>query len=86
MFFRITFLRNVFKEILSIQKTKMFKFGECWKCNTMQNSKILNHKLPFHLCQHICEYDKCDTCRNKLETMNNFDEDSYLSRATKRKE
>ena len=49
----------------------------------MQNSKILNHKLPFDLCQHICEYDKCDTCRNKIETMNNFDENSYLSKGNK---
>ena len=61
----------------------MFKFGECWKCNTIQNSKILNHKLPFDVCQRICEYNKCDTCRNKIETMNNFDESSYWSKGNK---
>ena len=62
---------------------KLFNFGECWKCNTMQKIKVLSHKLPFDLCQHVYEYDKCDTCRNKIETHNNFDEHSHLSKGGK---
>ena len=49
----------------------------------MGKAKVLNNKLPIDICNRVCEYDKCDKCREKIETMNDFNEDSYWSKSNK---
>ena len=46
----------------------------------MNKTKVLNNKLPIDLCNRVCEYDKCDKCMKKVETMKDCDENRFLSK------
>ena len=61
----------------------MFKFENCWKCEEMNKVKVLNSKLPIDICNRVCEYDKCDRCMKKIETMEHLDKLKTFSNLNK---
>ena len=61
----------------------MLKFENCWKCEEMNKTRVLNNKLPIDICIRVCEYDKCDKCRKKILEIEDFDENPKLSKLSK---
>ena len=61
----------------------MFKFENCWKCEETNKARVLNSKWPIDICNRVCEYDKCDKCRNKIFEIEDFDKNLKLSKLNK---
>ena len=49
----------------------------------MNKVRVLNSKLPIDICNRVCEYDKCDRCMKKIETMEHLDKLKTFSNLNK---
>ena len=49
----------------------------------MNKVMVLNSKLPIDICNRVCEYDKCDKCRNKIMEEEDLDENPRFSKLNK---
>ena len=49
----------------------------------MNKVRVLKSKLPIDICNRVCEYDKCDKCRNKIEDIEDFDANPKFSKLNK---